>query len=127
MSDLEGWWTEVTGWIAPPMVYDSNGQRISGVTEQEIKEYWNSRRQHLKDNPLPVEFVNCCSGSYPIYIAAVPSSFLTASRGHPEEISLKHFTQPREQEVKALLEFCAKYLQISNEIPKWYLSSCWEE
>jgi hypothetical protein len=124
MSDLDDWWAGVTAWVKP-RVYDARGLHLPGVTAQDIKEYWGSRRQHLADNPMPVEFVNCCSYDVPVYIAAVPSSRLHASRGYPLEFDC--LPQPGEQETAALLEFCSKYLQLEGVAPRWYLSSFWGE
>src|SRR5437868_783086 len=57
---------------------------------------------------FPVELVNYCSGDYPMYMLAVPSSILSNSRGYPEEFDpIKLVVTDKEK--APLIDFCKKY------------------
>ena len=76
----------------------------------------------LKDNPLPFQLVNYCSGEYPMYILAVPGTLKSAYRGSPKSFTLDEL-QVDEEASKKLIAFCEEYgLEGESEIG-WTLSS----
>src|SRR3990167_10247137 len=127
-DDIDDWWLSyVLKWLPSNELYDKDGEYISGVKppEESIDRYYKEKRDFVEKAPkLPVKLVNYCSGKYPQYILAVPSTFKKASRGNPESFDPDKL-QVDGVEFLALLDFCKKYdLQPSGE-PRWYLSSYW--
>ncbi len=125
-GDLEGWWIELGNPDAPFYPFTPEGEYKPGVTEGDprVDEYYDTRRDWLKGNPIPVELVNVCSGDYPVYILAVPGTVKTASRGFPERFN------PQRLEVdQARLDVFDRFitehgLRKGTEL-HWYLSSYW--
>lgn len=131
-GDIEDWWNDIHGmkdWKPTVEIYNSEGNYLNGIkpSKEAIDAYYDERRafkESLSIPPLPVEMVNVCSGDYPTYILAVPSSSKSASRGYPQEFD-PQLLKVSEDELQALLGFCDKYeLEYDGE-PKWYLSSYW--
>jgi hypothetical protein len=126
-EDCKKWWREVNGYTPPFQIYDKYGDYIDGQKPKEniIDEYYKHQREWENLHPLPVELVNVCSGDYPMYIVAVPSSVSSARRGYPEAFN-PDACKVSENEITSLIEFVRKYfpdLQFNN--PQWYLSSYW--
>ena len=121
-EDIKVWWEEVRGYEKPFEIYDDSGRKL-GVTQDQVNEYHQHSRDWQEANPLPVELVNYCSGDYPMYILAVPSSVINASRGFPVEISPD--LTIKQEELEPFISFTREYLpELSLEV-RWYLSSYW--
>ena len=122
---IEGWWRKVNGYIPPFQLYDEDGDYV-GKTKpatEKIVTYYQAQGQWDAAHPLPIELVNVCSMSSPIYILADASTVVTARRGYPEEINPATMFGDRD----LLLNFCKKYdIDTDGAEPKWYLSSFWE-
>ena len=119
-SCIEDWWRSQRGFKAPFEPWGDDGERVVGVTQEQINDYFDHRNAWDKDHPLPVSEVNYCSGEYPMIILAVQGSLINASRGYPTEI----FPQDMGVDAEALKGFCEEFgLEISK--PKWWLSSYW--
>lgn len=94
---------------------------ISKVLQLIYKDY-AEMHAILKDNPLPFQLVNYCSGEYPMYILAVPGTLKSAYRGSPKSFTLDEL-QVDEEASKKLIAFCEEYgLEGESEIG-WTLSS----
>lgn len=126
--DIEDWWIyEVCKYKSPIDIWDENGQLRNDVkiSKEDYELYYKSKREFVKEHPLPVQQVRTAADSYVEIILAVPGSKLSASRGCPEIFNPKDLKVTEEQHNK-LVEFCKKYLGTSEEdIPKWYLASYW--
>jgi len=81
--------------------------------------------------PFPVALVNVCNSEYPIWIVAVPSSTISASRGNPQMFDPTSLVVTPE-ETKALIKFCedhclskmnSKWDTPVDLTPRWYLAS----
>ncbi len=70
---------------------------------------YSTAYDYEKQNPAPVELVNTCSGSYPMYILAVPSTVKTAYRGEPDSFKPEDL-KVTDEEKQALIDFIDKYL-----------------
>lgn len=124
---IEDWWLyEVCGYRNPFELYDEQGSWLNGIKppEQQIREYYDPQYAFLDDHPIPVRLVNYCSGDYPMYIVAAPSSVIIASRGYPEAIGTRSFATVTEEEAALLIEFCREHFGVFEE-PSWWLSSYW--
>lgn len=126
-GDLEEWWRDVNEYKPPFELFDKNGNYIDGKEPPKslFKEYYDHRHDWLENNPVPVELVNYCSGDYPMYILACPSSVKRANRGSPQEINDNDLLFIDEK-YKALVEFMDKYNLESENANKWWLCSCWD-
>ena len=126
-GDIDDWWVSgVLGYQPPFKMYNSAGNFINGVEppKEKVKAYYQDRRDFKARNPkLPIELVNCCSGDYPMWILAVPSSCRSAGRGYPEAFHPSELSVS-DDEVAALEEFCDNY-DIERDAPNWWLSSYW--
>jgi len=114
------------------MSVSTDGQICYGVKVPEGTEFaWDDHvgghdgwwTEHFGKAKIPFNVVNVCSLEYPLYILCVPSSFMYAGRGQPVSFDLSEL-KVSEEEVAALLTFCAQY-GIEHEPPAWYLSSYW--
>lgn len=122
---LEDWWRDQNDWAPSKPVYDEQGNRLPGITEADVRAYYQEQREWDEAHPCPVEEVNVCSGDYPIYILAVPSTVKRASRGTPEVIDKDtDFALSPADDLK-LTEFLETH-EIEHDGPaQWYLSSLW--
>lgn len=108
-GDFEDWWRTEQGFD------ESKGYPAEGWLEYQ--------KEFDVEHPRPAEEINYCSGDYPMYMLAVPSSVRTAYRGSPERIEA--LPEVSAAGVSALLAFCEQYkLKPEGEIG-WYLSSYW--
>lgn len=125
-NDPEEWWTkEVLGFKHSFEVFDERGEYLKGFTRKDprVDKYFDEEFQFKKTAPkMPFELVNCCSGDYPMWILAIPSTTMSASRGYPVKFDpAKLVVNPIE--LSQLLEFCEKYGIEYDGDPKWWLSS----
>lgn len=124
----EDWWLKgALGWKPTVQVYDEEGQYLPGFNDKspETKAHFDEYYAFLKAHPFPVAVVNYCSGDYPMYILAVPSSCKSNGRGFPEVFDPADLTVTAEER-QTLLDFCNKYgIDIGDEAPRWWLSSYW--
>lgn len=123
-GDMDEWWMEVSGFKPTMDIWDDDDTKKEGVTEEDKKRYYAERWKWCKDNPVPVERVNYCSGDCDMYILAIPSTIKTANRGYPEELT-ENALQIAGNAATKLVEFCEKYDIEIEEQPKWWLSSYW--
>jgi len=131
-GDIDDWWLyKICGYKNPIELYNEKGEYFNGQkpTKEESDLYYDTKREFLKNHPLPVELVNYCSDKCPMYMIAIPKIGMNSSRGYPEEIDLQKLTVTKEDKSK-LIEFCEKYCkpaedsycEFSKMEPKWYLS-----
>ncbi len=119
-DELGEWWRKVNDCpIESP--YNESGVYKSGVTN--AGDYFIQRDKWDIDNPLPITLVNCCSGDCPMWILAVPGSFLHCSRGYPLAFNLGQLSV-NGAEVQRLLDFCKRF-SIKPISLNWLLSSYW--
>ena len=106
-SDIETWWRDLNGFKHSFELFDSEGNYIDGKepSGEVVVKYFDEEREFDKLHPLPVEMVNYCSGDYPMWIIAVPSSCLSARRGYPSVFNPADLVVS-DTEVQALVEFC---------------------
>lgn len=127
-QDIDEWWlVEVLKWKPSVEIYNDEGGYIGGVkpSREVIDNYYEERGNFINNSPkLPIKEVNYCSGDYPIYILAVPSTYLCAYRGDPVGFSPSSLDVSF-SEIDVLLKFCKDYDIKHEDGPKWYLSSCW--
>lgn len=127
-EDIDDWWTEeVLGFKHSFEIYDEKGNYIGGekppqeTIDRYYKEWSDFRDSHPK---VPVELINYCSGDYPMYMLAVPSSCKSNSRGDAEEFDPAAL-RVTDAEKQTLLDFCKKYKLKYEKGPGWYLTSYW--
>ena len=120
----EEWWQKTKGYKPPYELYNADGSDyLPGVTQDMVPKYYEDQRNWMKENPMPFETVNYCSGEYPMWGIAIVESVNTAHRGYPVGINLN--------ELKDLEEtFADKVKKIQDlldldTMPKWHLVSYW--
>ena len=124
-EDIEEWWRKVNDFKDVHEPWTEEGEYAEGWEERDprFKEYYDARREWLKKNPLPVALVNYCSGDYPMYILAVPETFIQCSRGYPTEISVPDSFIVTIDQATAVLDFIEKYEIECDKKMRWWLSS----
>lgn len=125
-DDHEEWWyTVVNGFKSSFEIYNEKGEYLNGVRpSEELKtKYYDEKREFKKNHPLPFELVNYCSGEYPMYILAIPSTFIRCSRGYPKEITPSIFNI-EEEALQKFKNFCQEF-DFKIEDAKWCLTSYW--
>lgn len=123
-GDIEDWWRKQVGWKVTKEVYDSAGERLPGVTEGEIRAYFEQQRTFDALHPVPIVTVNYCSGDCEMIILAVPSTVRRCFRGEALAFSPSDLIVSDEQRA-ALIDFCAKHGIEAAGNPSWYLASYW--
>lgn len=127
-GEFDEWWLERVSGFTPTKAYpfDERGNYLPGMHcgSPEVEAYFAERREFMKTNPTPFTLVNYCSGDYPALILAVPSTCLTASRGHPLAFDPQALSVTDEQ-VRQLLAFCETHGLAFEGEPCWWLSSYW--
>lgn len=124
-GDLEDWWREkVLGFKHSKPIFGPDGNYLQGTkpSKEDFQAYYDEIHAFNEANPKPpVKVVRHCHHEYTMYILAVPSTFIEAERGRPEEITGLNVTQ---DEIDALVSFCADH-GIEGEAPRWWLASYW--
>lgn len=124
-NDIEDWWREkVLGFRHSKPIYTPEGGYVQGPppSKEEIQAYYDEIRAFDAEHPKPpVRVVRHCHHENVMYILAVPSTFVEAERGYPQEITGLNVTQ---DEIVALGAFCADH-GIEGEAPRWWLASYW--
>lgn len=124
-GDIDEWWLiEACGYKPSVELYDDAGNYLNGrePTKEETSRYFEERREFEKAHPLPVVLVNYCSGDYPMYAIATPSSVITANRGNPT-LFVPSLLDVAREEAEALQRFCAEHG--IEGTPQWMLTSYW--
>lgn len=133
-GDIEAWWRTANGYEPPFQLYDASGNYLPNVDletdnfgqkhakKEVIELYYGHMSAWEKENPLPVELVNCSSGDYPIWILCVRGIRLRAHRGFPVKFEPYDLKAP---DAAGLLAFCEKFKIQHDEQPSWYLCSYW--
>ena len=120
--DIEVWWRKIKGFEQSREIYTDDGERrLDGITEDDVKKHYAEEHEWLKDNPLPVELVNYCSGDEPMYILAYPDSVLTCYLGHPLKVSSAVIDTDNAESL--LIDFCKDHLIRYVGAPELWLSS----
>lgn len=122
-DDIECWWRTIKSY-KPPFEPYLNGTYAPGFSTNDprIAEYYEHRRQWLKDNPIPVELVNYCHPDCPMYILAVVDtrewSCDTPSKFDPTKLGASQY------QIERYLGFCKEHgIELASQ-PTWLLSSC---
>jgi hypothetical protein len=128
--DIEEWWRDERGYKPPFEIWEeSSAEHKKGITPAQKSEYYKHRKEWLQQNPVPATEVNYCSGEFPMYILAVPSTVLTAYRGHPVELVPAQLIYPPKAsvvELRAFYAFIEKYFpEHLSPGPNWRLTSYW--
>lgn len=132
-GDIEEWWKHLKGFTPLFEMWgkDNNYKDGKEPTKDEKDKYYEHQRKWKEANPIPIEMANYCSGDYPMYMIAVPSSFKKNYRGDPTVFDPAKLAVTPE-EVRVLKEFIEKYVDVESidsenfdPEPKWYLSSYW--
>lgn len=123
-GDYEDWYyTCVKPFVPKIQVYTQEGNRIPGITEEQVNQHWEDKRKFKTENPMPFELVNTCSYDYPMYILAVPGSNMTCHRGYPVEFSPEDL-QVKQEDLDKFMAFVKEFFpEFATQTPKWYLSS----
>jgi len=124
-EDPEDWYDKVRGFKSTyySQIYTPEGEYLNGKKPSKdlFDKHFDEEREFKKLHPMPFELVNYCSGDYPMYILAIPSTVKSASRGYPEVIDFKEIVFPPD-ELGAFKDFCNTHGFDAMEA-KWYLSS----
>lgn len=129
-DDIDGWWLYQQGYEPIKQCYDENGEKIKGISEQDVEYFWGERRSFLNNNPMPVEIVQHCSCDYPMYILAIKGTFQDAGRGYPLSFKPEELILPEqfdgENDANYFLKYWAdKWGLTYTGQASWYLSSLW--
>ncbi len=126
--DIEAWWRSVNGYVPPCDPWTPEGNYAPGWSKDDprFREYYDHKHAWEKEHPILVELVNACSGEYPLWIVAVPSTVKTARRGDPTRLGLDVMADPDVSEENGMREFLNRY-EIPHDADNigWWLSSYW--
>jgi len=123
---IEEWWREVNGFKPLYEPYTTEGVYDEGWSESDPRfdEIWTQQVTWDKENPIPVELENYCSGECPMYAIVVCDLGHTCLRGYPTSFDPKDLVATPRQ-ILDLLSFLQDYnIQYEGE-PSWLLTSYW--
>lgn len=126
-GEIEDWWAyTVHGFKHSFELFDGDGNYLNGSkpSKDDVSRYFEERRAFDAAHQLPVELVNYCSGDYPMYALAIPSTVRKASRGNPTVIDPTTLAVSA-TEHEALLKFMADHAIEASDSPAWLLTSYW--
>lgn len=82
LGDFEEWWYFTHHPFSMKSPFDGMSVADVDFESPEVRDYYQGRDAHKKGCPAPpIVLVNACSHDYPVYIAAIPGTVLTARRG----------------------------------------------
>jgi len=124
-EELEEWWHEINGYSPPFELFNKDGNWLDGkeAPQEKVNIYFAAQRQFLREHPLPMALVLHCSGDYPMFILATPSSVMEAYRGYPKMLDPEHL-QVNIKELRTLERFCEQW-ELEGDGPAWWLVSLW--
>jgi hypothetical protein len=124
-GEIEGWWRDINGFNKTNQVWDEEGNRRPGVTDNDLDQYFVEQHAWDKENPCPANMVNVCHCDYPMWMLVVPGTYTRASRGCPIKVDPAAMTVP-EEKFRAFTDFIEKHMpKYEYKEPRWYLSSYW--
>jgi hypothetical protein len=124
-DDIETWWFTIRGFANPiECPFDDRGNNKPGIGPDSpvISEYFAKQREWEVANPIPVELVNYCSGSSPMYILA--TKHIDASRGGPTAVGFD-FLRDTDEAFQRLRHFLDEFGIAHDGEIGWWLSSYW--
>ncbi len=122
-GDIEDWWRSINNYVGLESPFDSSGNYKPGIKSYDkvVDDYFNERRQWLKDNPIPIEMVRYCSYDYPAYVMSVASETYRADWSDPAEVDPAELMKDQSENAKIILDFCEKYgIEVPSQ-PRWLL------
>lgn len=122
-GDIDEWWEDVRGFTGTvDYPFDEFGEYKPGIHSgsPEVSNYFVKRDEWRKNNPLPIQLVNYCSGGYPMYILAV--KHIEANRGYPKGIPSDYLIVEEEDRLR-LLKFMEEFEIAPEGKIGWWLSS----
>lgn len=125
-EDLEEWWRDENGFKNIHEPYTEEGEYAEGwsIDDPRFEEYFQHRRQWLKENPVPVALENYCSNNCPMYAIVVPNLGYMCHRGYPEKFDPEKLIVKWEDQYN-LIKFLDKYGIEYESDPSWILTSYW--
>jgi len=124
--DIERWWLDVSGYVSEFQPFTKEGGYAEGWDrkDERFHKYYSDRAAWLKENPAPVEVVNYCSQSAPMYALCATGTVIRCRRGYPTTIKLENLTHTKEQ-LAGLLAFLDQWEIVTGDEPQWLLMSYW--
>ncbi len=123
--DIGEWWECVMNYEPIYQPWTESGGYAPGWVREDPRftEYFQHKRDWLKENPLPVAVENYCHGDYPMYALVIPTTVITALRGDPESFDPRGlcFSATELHDFKKFMDL----FEISYEEPQWLLMSYW--
>ena len=126
-GEIEDWWSYTVHGFNPSFeLFDADGNYLNGrePSKDEIRRYFEERQVFDAAHSLPVSLVNYCSGDYPMYALAVPSTVLTATRGSPTMVYPESIMVADDERAELLKFFADHGIDAPTE-PAWLLTSYW--
>jgi hypothetical protein len=124
-NDIGKWWKAINGFShTVECPYTENGDFKPGITSNspQIAEYYGEETEWLENNPIPVEVINYCSDSFPMYILST-GGFIV-DRGHPRKIQPEDLMYT-DYDLQVLDSFMKTYNITPQGDCGWYMSSFW--
>jgi hypothetical protein len=124
LEDEEDWWIAQHE-VPYIMVYDEDGGHLPGITETDVKVYWEDRKQWLKENPLPVEFMQVGWYEDPMIVVCVKGTTSTCWTDNLKKLDVRDMDMEGDNAYEDLMlveKFCRKYkIPVDFDAPGWYL------
>lgn len=124
--DIEEWWLDVSEYVPEFQPFTKEGDYAEGWSrgDSRFHKHYEDISAWLKEHPVPVEIVNYCMDSAPMYALCVPGTVIRCQRGYPTLFTPGLLSITNEQS-SALLSFLEQWEIVSNNDPQWMLMSYW--
>ena len=122
-DDIEDWWLDVNNFINPiecPFTEDGNYKEGFYSEHQSVNKYFENIRNFHKENPIPIKIVY--DGNYDSEVHILTTKTMCSCRGESQDVDPDFFNDFQECHDK-LVDFLEKYGIITEEKPRWILSS----
>jgi hypothetical protein len=125
-GEIDKWWRCVRGFThTTEYPFNEFGDYKPGINSKSpiVDAYYREVHDWEKANPIPIEVVNYCSDSCPMYILASEHSF--CRRGYTANIDLTLLMQDEEEARQRLLSFLEEFGIETDQEPAWLLTGFW--
>jgi hypothetical protein len=116
---VEEWWLKEQGFKPSREAYDSEGDRLPCITEEDVNRYFTEKFRFLEKNPMPVEIEQRGQSGYPLYVAVLPQPMIV-SYGYDADVVDFGLLEVTPDKRGKFIEFRDKYLDTDEE-PTWLL------
>ena len=122
-QDAEEWWLKTNNYQPIPNVYTPEGNRLPGVTEEEISAYFSHKHEFAASNPCPVSVDYHFNWDYPTYVLYLESSVIEA---YDDPLVLQSLPSISDDDKQLFKNFLTKHNILFEKEPAWIVAAIYD-